>query len=136
MNRKIVLLLIIASVLFTGCAKQAMQDQGTADIKNEPPQPGVTVLPEEPEPVTEKCGIEICHGLDISCGPNVPELCTEQYQLGDFCRQFAICEIINGTCQMVPNNKFKQCRSCVEKCEDLGGEPAFECEAECREELK
>ncbi|VVB75045.1 Uncharacterised protein [Candidatus Tiddalikarchaeum anstoanum] len=27
----------------------------------------------------QKCGIENCHGLDITCGPNIPEVCTTLY---------------------------------------------------------
>jgi hypothetical protein len=42
------------------------------------------------------CGMENCHGLNISCGPKVPEFCTEIYELGDFCREFVRCEIVQG----------------------------------------
>ena len=82
----------------------------------------------------EKCGIENCHGLDITCGPNVPEVCTEMYGLGDFCRAFVRCEIVNGKCEVVKNPQFDNCRSCVEKCSQDNSYPpkVFECEAECR----
>lgn len=79
-----------------------------------------------------RCGIENCHGLDIVCGPNPPDFCTELYQLGDFCRQFAYCEIVGSNCQLAPDLRFDQCKSCVEKCEQLSGQEAFECENECR----
>jgi len=31
----------------------------------------------------QKCGIENCHGLDITCGSDVPDACTEIYMIGD-----------------------------------------------------
>lgn len=84
------------------------------------------------------CGIEQCHGLDISCGPNVPDMCTEIYMLGDFCRQYASCETINKNCELVKYPKFDECKTCVEKCEkdfdDLV--EAFQCEEECRKAIQ
>ncbi len=37
------------------------------------------------------CGIENCHGLEIKCGSNVPNFCTEVYEIGDKCRKYAKC---------------------------------------------
>jgi len=77
-------------------------------------------LPKFPQqilsPSSEKCGIENCHGLDITCGPNIPQTCTFEYQLGDRCREFAKCEIIEGKCQLVKSQKFTDCKTCVEGC--------------------
>lgn len=90
-------------------------------------------------PKTSRCGIENCHGLDIKCGPNVPDFCTMEYQIGDNCRQYARCEIINGNCQLVENNRFKKCKSCVEKCtKDFKNntEKQFKCEENCLEKIK
>lgn len=94
--------------------------------------------PKEKEPGVEegKCGIENCHGLDITCGPNIPEVCTMEYAFGDGCRQYASCQIINGECQLIKSEKFEECKSCVEKClqdfkEDII--KASECEGECRD---
>ena len=84
----------------------------------------------------EKCGIENCHGLDITCGPNIPDACTEIYMIGDGCRQYAKCEIINGKCQLVQNKKFEDCKSCVEKCsEDFKNDPIklSQCAYKCAE---
>jgi hypothetical protein len=81
-----------------------------------------------------RCGVENCHGLDIKCGPNIPEACTMEYQLGDGCRQYAKCEIIKGKCQLVENFKFKQCKSCVENCIEKFKEDSqkqSECEKNC-----
>ncbi len=85
----------------------------------------------------QKCGIENCHGLDIKCGPNPPEMCTAMYGLGDFCRQYVRCEIREGQCQLVEDPKFDACRSCVEKCQNPNDPiDAFGCEAECREKME
>jgi len=65
---------------------------------------------------SEPCGIENCHGLEIACGPNIPEVCTESYMLGDRCRQYASCKVIDGKCQQIKSEKFQQCRSCVQNC--------------------
>jgi hypothetical protein len=82
----------------------------------------------------QKCGIENCHGLDISCGPNVPDFCTFIYKLGDGCRRYARCQVINGRCQLVKDKKFDQCKSCVEKCwQDFKDETIkmSQCESGC-----
>ncbi|MDD4351756.1 MAG: hypothetical protein PHU71_02125 [Candidatus Gracilibacteria bacterium] len=86
----------------------------------------------DPNPIA--CGIENCHGLDIVCGPNVPEACTMMYMAGDNCRQFASCEILDGTCQMAPSSEFENCKACVEDCEsDFAEDPTelFACESSC-----
>ena len=79
------------------------------------------------------CGIANCHGLDIECGKPV-EMCPGMYQIGDGCRQFAKCEIVNGQCQQVDSLEFNVCKSCVQKCEkDFADNPekAFICESKC-----
>ncbi|MCK4781756.1 hypothetical protein KAS79_02400 [Candidatus Parcubacteria bacterium] len=81
-----------------------------------------------------KCGIENCHGLDITCGPNVPKQCTMMYMLGDRCRQYVSCEIIEGRCQLVKKVEFEECKFCVEKClEDYKNDVVeiHRCESEC-----
>jgi len=83
-----------------------------------------------------KCGIESCHGLDITCGPDIPEMCTELYKLGDFCREYADCAVINNACQLNASEKFYACKSCIENCEELyDGPEAFDCESSCRERM-
>lgn len=80
------------------------------------------------------CGIENCHGLDIKCGPNIPDACTEIYMMGDRCRQYASCEIIEGKCQLAKNSEFDGCEACIEDCLNRfsnNGEKVFECEAGC-----
>lgn len=148
MKNNLFLILPLAGILLmAGCGAKPTAEEAAAPPA--PSRPGVTVLDEEPEvddvsgdlpaeeqaalPEEEKCGLENCHGLDVTCGPNVPDFCTMEYQLGDFCRQYAICEVIGGECQLVPDPLWDDCRDCVAECEALGGEPAFECEQECRE---
>ena len=80
------------------------------------------------------CVVENCHGLDITCGPNAPQMCTEMYQLGDNCLQFAQCRVVGNKCQQIPNARFTQCKSCVQTCESKfpsDPEQAFRCESAC-----
>ena len=87
-----------------------------------------------PSQFSGKCGIESCHGLDITCGPNVPEVCDAMYMGGDNCRQYASCQIVDKKCQLVKNQKFNDCKSCVEKCSvDFKDDQIkfFECESKC-----
>jgi hypothetical protein len=85
----------------------------------------------------QKCGIESCHGLDIVCGANVSEVCTEEYQLGDACRKYVRCEVLNGQCQIVQSPSFNECKDCVRNCEksrdDIGKQ--WECEGECHKKI-
>jgi len=86
------------------------------------------------EPNQNQCGIENCHGLDIVCGPNPAQICTAIYMLGDKCREFAKCEIINGVCQQTENQQFNSCKTCVNNCENdfpNNSEEAFNCESKC-----
>jgi len=83
-----------------------------------------------------KCGIENCHGLDITCGPNVAEVCDAIYMAGDLCRQYATCQVVNGRCELAVDARFSACRGCVENCQAQFGEDAigyFECEAACQQ---
>ncbi len=81
-----------------------------------------------------ECGIENCHGLEISCGPNIAEMCTLVYVAGDSCRQFASCAVIDGECQVLAEPEFEICKNCVEDCEKQFAEDPnkfFECESQC-----
>ena len=75
-----------------------------------------------------------CHGLEITCGSNVPEACTMIYMAGDNCRQFAVCRSIDGQCRLEESPKFDSCKFCVEKCELDHKDDSlkfFECESKC-----
>jgi len=89
-----------------------------------------------PLQISGKCGIENCHGLDITCGPNVPEACDMMYMAGDNCRQFVTCQTIDDQCILKKFPKFDNCKACVEKCEqDYPNDQIkfFECESMCVE---
>ncbi|MBM3205341.1 hypothetical protein FJZ41_00615 [Candidatus Shapirobacteria bacterium] len=90
---------------------------------------------EEPcEANGEICGIENCHGLEIVCGPNPAQICTEIYELGDRCRQYAECGFENGVCQQKESRQFTDCKNCVESCLEKYKEDQiklFECESRC-----
>ncbi|MCC6758932.1 MAG: hypothetical protein IT395_04830 [Candidatus Omnitrophica bacterium] len=83
---------------------------------------------------TVMCGIENCHGVDVICGPKPAQMCTMMYAVGDGCRQYAKCEIIDGKCQLRPDPRFEECQICIKKClEGLENDPAasFGCESQC-----
>jgi hypothetical protein len=80
------------------------------------------------------CSLENCHGLDILCGSNPPDFCTEMYEIGDNCLHYAKCGVKNGKCQPIENSRFTQCRLCVEECIQSRMNDAmrmFECESTC-----
>lgn len=88
------------------------------------------------DPAKQKCGIQNCHGLDITCGPAVPDVCTEIYMLGDNCRKLAKCEVAGGECRAVLSEDFEQCKACVKKCEtdfSTDNMKMFECEYSCQQ---
>ena len=85
----------------------------------------------------EQCRIQNCHGLNIQCGLSRPMACTAMYQLGDFCRQFAECQMVEGECRFVSNDVFARCKSCVQDCELNRAEVnPFVCEVKCRKEFE
>jgi hypothetical protein len=80
------------------------------------------------------CGIESCHGLNIKCGSNPPDVCTKIYEVGDRCRQYAKCGVQKDKCQQVQNSQFTECKSCVQRCIDTNKNSnikLFECESKC-----
>jgi len=83
---------------------------------------------------SSNCVLENCHGLDIKCGSNPPDVCTEMYGIGDRCLQYAKCGVQNGQCQQIQNSEFTQCKLCVQKCLDDDEDDnikLFECENKC-----
>ncbi len=81
-------------------------------------------------PGLEKCGIEQCHGFDVTCGSDIPEACTQEFRLEDTCRQFVSCETIQGQCTLIEDEKFETCKNCVEQCK-TDSVDAFSCVNEC-----
>ena len=94
------------------------------------PQPGEKEPVKSTEPL--ECRISNCHGLEIECGLKAPFFCDAQYILGDMCRRFARCEMIEGQCQLVKEPEFEECRACVEKCLAEPEEEQLACEEGCR----
>jgi len=81
------------------------------------------------------CSLENCHGLDIKCGSNPPDFCTEIYLIGDKCLQYAKCGVQNDKCQQIENSQFTECKLCVQKCIDANENDnikLFECEGKCK----
>ena len=80
------------------------------------------------------CIRETCHGLDITCGSNPLDVCTAMYQAGDKCLQYVQCGVRNGTCGLLENKRFTQCKICVQNCinENMdNNQKLFECESTC-----
>ena len=97
-----------------------------------------TTQPQSPFPLQpangQNCVMLTCHGLDISCGQTIEDIvCTAVYEAGDRCRQFAACEIVDGSCQPKLSPKFLECKQCVEECNVYQGDHIkyFECENKC-----
>ena len=91
----------------------------------------------------QKCGIEQCHGLELTCGSNVPDACTEIYQLGDFCRSyFPGCEIVNEVCTKKQDSwsdlLFSKCKNYTDVCKKIFNDStkAFQCEDNVRIVMK
>ena len=82
----------------------------------------------------QQCGLSNCHGLDAQCVINPPQACDSMYGMGDFCRQYIHCAIVDGKCQSTISSDFLKCRNCVEGCDDNKNSPmqAFDCENKCR----
>ncbi|HBH45779.1 MAG: hypothetical protein A2445_01370 [Candidatus Jacksonbacteria bacterium RIFOXYC2_FULL_44_29] len=80
------------------------------------------------------CSLENCHGLDIKCGPNPPQVCTESYMVGDRCLQYAKCGVQNGQCRQIENSQFTQCKLCIQICVDANKADnikLFDCASKC-----
>ena len=85
---------------------------------------------------SSNCGVQECHGLDVTCGSNVPEVCTTLYKLGDFCRAYINCSVVDGVCALQTNQEFTLCKNCVSACEaSFDGIEAFDCENTCRDRM-
>jgi hypothetical protein len=121
-----VIALLAAGVLVAGCISAS---SGTKIVP--PVSPSTTATG---SPGVTSCGFTTCHGLDLACGANAPEVCTMEYRLGDKCRQYARCDSSSGSCRLVTDEKFDTCKSCVELCaarETADPAAAFDCEAKC-----
>lgn len=118
--------------LLSGC--QIWVDPETGDFSTKVGWPKASLAPDA------TCEMTSCHGLDIECGAEAPEACTLEYRLGDFCRKYADCAVVEGQCLQVESRLFTECKSCVELCDSgiAGDSPdkAFTCEDECRQQVE
>jgi hypothetical protein len=101
-----------------------------APKSNVPPREAIEVAAVGPF-----CGFESCHGLDLSCTSDPPKPCSKIYQIGDLCRRYASCEMMEGKCELAVTPEFAACKACVEKCQVRleGATGLLECERACRQ---
>ena len=99
---------------------------------------GMTLLSKSVVAPTERsrgtCGIENCHGLEVTCGWNPVQTCTAMYELGDRCRKFVSCQAQYGECNLISTLAFDRCKTCVEECDTHYHDDAiklFRCEGTC-----
>ena len=123
-------IILIAIALFAaGCT----QTQGGKITPTAAPTPVPTTVPVE-TPGLSSCGLTTCHGLDVACGLDAPQVCTMLYQIGDKCRKYARCDTTGGSCSLVLEPKFTACKACVEQCLVAAGADslaASSCEDKC-----
>jgi hypothetical protein len=120
-------MLLIAALCAAGCTS------GGKDAPTPIPTAIPTALPVE-TPDQSTCGFTTCHGLDLACGMDAPQVCTMEYRIGDKCRQYARCDTTGGSCSLAFEPQFTACKSCVEKCQAAAGPDnlaAFSCEEKC-----
>lgn len=95
------------------------------------PYPSVTNPPFPPSTV---CGIQECHGMELTCGSQPADICTEIFMVGDGCRTFFECGVTNGICAKTEDRRFDSCTSCVKQCvSDNKGDDVkiSECDSYC-----
>jgi hypothetical protein len=93
------------------------------------------VICPDSESADDACGITNCHGLEITCGSDLTKMCTAMYALGDKCRQYAVCGIVNGQCEFISNPEFTACQTCVQNCLTKFSNnqiEVFNCESQCQ----
>jgi hypothetical protein len=126
--RGMFILVIVMTLLISGCTTSS--PGGVAGTTTTVP-----VISTPVDPDIAECTLTPCHGLDLTCGQDISEICTSVYQLGDKCRQFARCSPDGaGACQLVTVPEFATCISCVRTCiNESGNDPSksFACEEKC-----
>jgi len=113
-SRSLVFLLIltIVAILCAGCTSTSQ------------PVAVVTTAPTDTDtptavPTAVACAIENSHGLTVKCGPNPAPVnaMDNTKDPGDRCRQYASCQVVSGSCQLVTETKYTTCASCIKQCE-------------------
>ncbi len=82
-----------------------------------------------------ECVVTNCHGKEVTCGFGELSMCSQEYQIGDQCRQFVSCENQDGTCSPVKSSNYQACVDCVSACEGKESTEAFKCDELCRSKL-
>jgi hypothetical protein len=126
-------IVVLSAVLFTsGCTSLFPGDAKTTPT---PLPPTVPTAVSSGTPAPSTCGFTTCHGSDLACGPNAPQICTEEYRIGDKCREYASCDTSGGSCTLVTNNpQYTTCKTCAEHCAIQAGADslaAVSCEEKC-----
>ena len=122
-------LLLVAALITAGCT---LTSGGNVTPAPAPSTTPTSVTSETPG--LSACGFTTCHGLDLACGTNAPQMCTMEYRIGDRCRQYARCDTSGGGCTLVYEPKFTACKACSEQCQIAAGPDsltAFSCEEKC-----
>jgi hypothetical protein len=81
------------------------------------------------------CVVTNCHGKEVTCGFGEALMCTEQYVIGDLCRQYVECKVQDGVCAPKELDKYQQCVACIKTCESKDAIEAFQCDEGCRNQL-
>jgi hypothetical protein len=142
---------IIGTTTNADAPKETQRQLGSTETIDKPTHPaqtpspatkgeglGSVVIPPPPSIMPDSaCEKTNCHGFDVVCGNATGLMCTMEYRLGDFCRQFAYCKReTNGSCVTAFTDDFTTCVSCVKKCMDIqDSEKAFACEETCRKQF-
>lgn len=125
-----VLFVVGTSFFLSGC-KVLVDPEGNYEVEFEDNELEDAVDPWIPKGEEGECGIANCHG-PVECGVPV-EMCTLEYRLGDFCREFATCEATAKGCALTQTKRYTACIDCVAKCEQNSDpQQAFACETQCR----
>jgi|GEM_PF-6824461 len=127
----VVLMVLVMAIAFFVIQDKTLAPKNIQNIQTQiPGQPAQNAHPGNPA----GCVVENCHGLDIKCGANPPELCNDVYELGDRCLPLAKCGVVAGTCQQIPDSRFDACKKCAQNCQDsLAKDPIGQsgCESQC-----
>ena len=125
-------MVLIAALFAAGCT--SVFSGGAKATPSPAPIPTPMTFPAE-TPGLSTCGFTTCHGLDLACGTNAPQMCTMEYRIGDRCRQYASCDTSGGSCTLVTSNpKFTTCKACADNCQIQAGPDslaAMTCEEKC-----
>jgi hypothetical protein len=128
-QRRWFLLAVVGALFAAGCTLTPGGNVSPTPV----PTPVPTPAPAD-TPALSTCGFTSCHGLDLACGMDAPQMCTMEYRIGDKCRQYAHCDTSGGRCTLAFEPKFTACKACADKCQVQAGPDglaAMTCEEKC-----